>query len=276
MSQTLAQLIQGLSVNASAPVGSLTVDSLGRVLVGASTARSNFFGTTLSAGAQVEGTGGAAGRGALSVINNDVSNNPPYVLLGRSGAASLGSNAAVVSGSRLGPLTFHGADGTSFIEAATVAGEVDGTPSANDMPGRLVFSTTSDGAASPTERFRISNDGSFSSVIPGGSTLYPQFACRAWVNFNGTGTVAIRASGNVSSITDNGVGDYTVNFTTAMADANYCAVVTGSSTDGASSNIVMDILSSTAPTASAIRVLSETGGTGTNTDSEFSNVAIFR
>lgn len=49
----------------------------------------------------------------------------------------------------------------------------------------------------------------------------PIYACRAWVNFNGTGTVAIRASGNVSSITDNGVGDYTVNFTTAMPDANY-------------------------------------------------------
>jgi hypothetical protein len=44
--------------------------------------------------------------------------------------------------------------------------------------------------------------------------------CKAWVNFNGTGTVAIRASYNVSSITDNGTGDYTVNFTTALADAN--------------------------------------------------------
>ena len=49
----------------------------------------------------------------------------------------------------------------------------------------------------------------------------PLYACRAWVNFNGTGTVAIRASGNVSSITDNGIGDYTVNFATAMPDANY-------------------------------------------------------
>ena len=47
------------------------------------------------------------------------------------------------------------------------------------------------------------------------------YACRAWVNFNGTGTVAIRESGNVSSITDNGTGSYTVNFTTAMPDANY-------------------------------------------------------
>jgi hypothetical protein len=52
------------------------------------------------------------------------------------------------------------------------------------------------------------------------------YGCRAWVNFNGTGTVAIRASGNVSSITDNGAADYTVNFTTAMPDTSYA--VTGS------------------------------------------------
>ena len=49
-------------------------------------------------------------------------------------------------------------------------------------------------------------------------------ACKAWVNFNGTGTVAIRAAYNVSSITDNGTGDYTINFTTALVDANYCLV----------------------------------------------------
>ena len=58
----------------------------------------------------------------------------------------------------------------------------------------------------------------------------PIYACRAWVNFNGTGTVAIRASGNVSSITDNGTGNYRVNFTTAMPDANY-APITGTSGD---------------------------------------------
>jgi hypothetical protein len=60
----------------------------------------------------------------------------------------------------------------------------------------------------------------------------PIYACRAWVNFNGTGTVAIRASGNVSSITDNGTGDYTVNFTTAMTDADYCALASVSNLTG--------------------------------------------
>jgi hypothetical protein len=87
--------------------------------------------------------------------------------------------------------------------------------------GNIAFETYSSGSWG--ERFRISNNGSLSSVIPGGSTLYPSFACRAWVNFNGTGTVAIRASGNVSSITDNAAGDYTVNFTTAMPDGFWAA-----------------------------------------------------
>jgi hypothetical protein len=64
----------------------------------------------------------------------------------------------------------------------------------------------------------------------------PIYACRAWVNFNGTGTVAIRESGNVSSITDNGTGDYTVNFTTAMPDVNY-AVLGNCDENGATFNL---------------------------------------
>ena len=79
--------------------------------------------------------------------------------------------------------------------------------------------------SSSTEICRIESGGNmqFNSGFGSVATAY---GCRAWVNFNGTGTVAIRASGNVSSITDNGTGDYTVNFTTAMPDANY--VVAGS------------------------------------------------
>lgn len=80
----------------------------------------------------------------------------------------------------------------------------------------------------------------------------PIYACRAWVNFNGTGTVAIRASGNVSSITDNGAGDYTVNFTTAMPDSSYglagsCRTVI---TDGR----VVGLHNSVAPSTSSVRI----------------------
>ena len=58
------------------------------------------------------------------------------------------------------------------------------------------------------------------------------YGCRAWVNFNGTGTVAIRDSANVSSITDNGTGTYTVNFTNAMPDVNYCVSLGGGDVPG--------------------------------------------
>ena len=68
------------------------------------------------------------------------------------------------------------------------------------------------------------------------------YKCRAWVNFNGTGTVAIRAAGNVASITDNGTGEYTVNFTTALPDANY-AVAGSAKFDGTSSAGIMRVVS---------------------------------
>ena len=77
-------------------------------------------------------------------------------------------------------------------------------------------------------RFRIEPTGQIKATYEStvgtdyNTTLHNGYFCRAWVNFDGTGTVAIRASGNVSSITDNGNGDYTVNFTTAMPDINYC------------------------------------------------------
>ena len=102
----------------------------------------------------------------------------------------------------------------------------------------------------------------------------PVYAARAWVNFNGTGTVAIRASGNVSSITDNGTGNYTVNFTTAMPDADYS--VTGTAGRGLGFSAPRIIGVSTAnPTASAVRVQTGDDG-GTAGDCEFSYVAIFR
>jgi hypothetical protein len=76
-------------------------------------------------------------------------------------------------------------------------------------------------ATGGTERARIDTSGNL-QFNSGYGSVATAYGCRAWVNFNGTGTVAIRASGNVTSITDNGTGDYTVNLTTAMPDVNYC------------------------------------------------------
>jgi hypothetical protein len=100
---------------------------------------------------------------------------------------------------------------------------------------------------------------------------------KAWVNFNGTGTVAIRASYNVSSITDNGTGDYTVNFTTAMADANYSATF-GSAIESAAVGGFACINDASIPTASALRIRSvSTGVSSTVTaDKAYVHVSIFR
>jgi hypothetical protein len=108
---------------------------------------------------------------------------------------------------------------------------------------------------------------------PGSAPLY---ACRAWVNFNGTGTVAIRASGNASSITDNGVGNYTVNFTTAMPDANYVTVGSGNrlaDIPGAEAATQFGISNQT---TTSVSVSSQDNNQDNYQDSIVMNVATFR
>lgn len=99
--------------------------------------------------------------------------------------------------------------------------------------------------------------------------------CRAWVNFNGTGTIAIRASFNVTSITDGGVGIYTVNYTTSMADANYC-VSTGSNINSGSTNFNDTV----DPVSYASGSTTLWGGYYTDNayarDQEFVSISIFR
>ena len=106
------------------------------------------------------------------------------------------------------------------------------------------------------------------------------YTAKAWVNFDGTGTVAIRASGNVSSITDNGTGDYTVNFTTAMSDANYSVVTTGQRfTSGGhqgSDNIFMTIYNGSSLATGSVRVNSNFGNQNSGADFTVVCIAVFR
>ena len=96
-------------------------------------------------------------------------------------------------------------------------------------------------------------------------------AAKAWVNFNGAGTVAIRAAFNVTGITDNGVGDYTVNFTTAMPDTSYGAVSAGRrSSSGVDGVVVSDAYTTTNHTVKT------SNGAGALEDFLFVNVAVFR
>jgi len=127
-----------------------------------------------------------------------------------------------------------------------------------------------------TGRFNISSSG---GINLNGAVLAPQgaaplYACRAWVNFNGTGTVAIRASGNVSSITDNGAGDYSVNFATAMQDDDYAATANWS--NGSTDRLSQDgpVIPVTYAVGSVRILLSD--GSGVARDGSTVSVAIFR
>jgi hypothetical protein len=124
------------------------------------------------------------------------------------------------------------------------------------MAGTLVLDTLQNGAGTAS----TSSD----NVING--------CAKAWVNFNGTGTVAIRASYNVSSITDNGTGQYTVNFTNALADANYAVLFTpGGQETTSTANFDMPRRSTT-PTTTAVQVIYSNG----NQDTLYGSVAVFR
>lgn len=136
------------------------------------------------------------------------------------------------------------------------------------------------GAGSNTwaEKFRIANNGAITSVIPGGSTLYPNFACRAWVSYNGTAS-SIRGSGNVSSVTRNSTANYTINFSSAMADTNYCWVA-GSGMDNIAQQTWISSPNSTSvstwKTTTTLNLIAVYGNSLLNTDSADFNVAILR
>jgi len=208
------------------------------------------------------------------------------------------SETIVQSGDTLSLMATAGYDGTDYALAANITVQVDGTPSSNDMPGRIIFSTSQDGGQTPTEAMRIDSSQvvTLANALPEGSggtnqttyatgdvlyasgantlsklaagtnghvltlaagvpswasaagglaaatqaemeaasdntvaatpanTQYHPGTCKAWVYFDGSGTVAINADYNVDSITDNGTGDYSIVIGTDFSTANYCAI----------------------------------------------------
>jgi hypothetical protein len=138
--------------------------------------------------------------------------------------------------------------------------------------GQIEFYTNS------TEKFRINPSGQQSSVVPGGVTLYNEFKCRAWVNFDGRGGTSIRASGNVSSVTRTDTGRYEVNFSTAMPDASYatvCGVNKYDNNDDANAHITTGA-NNLFQTASKAYITTAVGTASTRYDSGQVSVAIFR
>jgi hypothetical protein len=146
------------------------IDSSRRLLVGTSTARSNIYvGSTASTPFAQVNTATNNYDNGLALINYTASGYAPWLSIGSSGSNTLGTNTATPGGYQIGGINFVGNDGTNFRSAAFIAAENDqaGAWASGDCPGRLVFSTTADGASSPTEAMRIDNQ---RNILAGGAT----------------------------------------------------------------------------------------------------------
>lgn len=237
-------------------------------------------GTLISSGTvditgafRLDGTAGASGQALVSAGG---ANTPTWSTLGTMASQSA-SAVAITGGTITGITDLTVADGGTGASSITANSVILGNGT-SALSGNLVAPSTSGNV--------LTSNGttwtSAANIITTTTGSAPYYGARAFVNFNGTGTVAIRNSSNVSSITDNGTGDYTVNFTTAMPDINYTTVVS-SITMGGTPNVSIASLASYnstsyGPTSSSVRVIQ--GGTGGSggplDDTAYFNVVIFR
>ena len=160
-----------------------------------------------------------------------------------------------------------GSGANVFATSPTLVTPALGTPTSGTLTN-CTFPTLNQNTTGSAATVTGNATGSTFGFNSGYGSVATAYGCRAWVNFNGTGTVAIRASGNVSSITDNGVGLYTVNFTTAMPDANYSAV-------NGSPQYNMRCPSGANKFAGSIQV-NTNNSSNVGVDSDFVSVSIFR
>ena len=177
----------------------MRIDSSGRLLLGLTSGRA--VGGATQSLAQIETT---SQNGLSFVAHRGTNTSGSILVLGKSRGTSVGSNTIVADGDELGALRFAGADGTDVqSRAASIAAFVDGTPGANDMPGRLTFNTTADGAATPTERMRINSSG----LLLVATTSEVSDSEHAKVHIASTGGGALALGRDDSSVTaGNGIG----------------------------------------------------------------------
>ena len=285
--------------------GVLYVDPVGRVGINDTTPSEALDVTGNVAITGNETVGGILGiTGDVSVNTNKFNitassgNTSIAGTLGVSGDVAINTNKFNVTASS-GNTTIAGTlgvtgnttvDGVIYADDNTTANTpvISFTGDTNTGIGRSAADTL-DFITNGNSRFRVESTGQIKAVYESqvgtdyNTQLDNGYFCRAWVNFNGTGTVAIQASGNVTSITDNNVGDYTVNFTTPMPDTNYAVIAQTIMADGLSPSFAYTIGIPTAASGgtysiSAVRIFAGRNRTDANF-TKFDNIvslAVFR
>ena len=224
--------------------GTLPVANGGTGITSLGTGVATFLGTPSSANLASAVTD-ETGSGALVFGTSPTIASPTFTSQATFAAGTATAPAFTTTGDTNTGIFFSAADTIDFAEGGAACGQFDS--SAN---------------------FKFNS---------GYGSVATAYGCRAWVNFNGTGTVAIRASGNVTSITDHGAGEYTVNFTNAMPNVNYSFTACVTRTSGQALTVLMNN-ESTVPATGSLRLLcvSQTASAGTATDSTNVCIAIFR
>jgi hypothetical protein len=199
------------------------VNGSGSVISGTTAAYSS---GTVTARFQSVGDGSSAqGYSAFGWANSATFN--PRFEFAKSRSGTIGTHTIVQSGDTIGQMSFNGSDGTAFIRSAEIIGAIDGTPGTNDMPGRLVFSTTADGASSPTERMRIDKAGlvtmAGSLTVSGSAATLPATTTVGGTQVAAFGTIAVSGQSDV-------VAD-AVNDTLTFAEGSGVTITTDASTD---------------------------------------------
>lgn len=222
------------------------IDANGKVVVG----NTAFITPVTAISPQLQVQGNNASTSSITAARFSADTNSSNFLFSKSRNTTIGTYGSIVSsGDVLGNISFVADDGTNPILSAQIQAAVDGTPGTNDMPGRLVFSTTADGASSPTERIRIASTGAIGLsganygtsgqvLTSGGSGATP-----TWTTVSGTGDVVGPASATDNAFTrfDGTTGKLIQNSTGATLSDTGGATFTGSvdvaGTSTAGSNI---------------------------------------
>ena len=190
----------------------MRLDGDGRLLIGATAARTESNG--LASPLQIEGTSTATSSVIIARNSNNASSS--QLIFQKSRGTSVGSNTVIQSGDAVGTIIFEGSDGTNTDPLAQIIGACDGTPGNNDMPGRLVFGTTADGSASPSETMRLMRSGSHgnmylnttsqveTSVFSVSSNGSATIGSKVTADNTQTHIIFANGNGNVGNITTNG------------------------------------------------------------------------